>query len=149
MSRVPSKHIRGVQLVMLLALLACSITQEDALAATPGQNAVAYLQNQFGLTDVQARGAIGALLVYAREQLPQPQFNQLAARIPNADTIMQAVKLQGVVTRPLDDLSDYEESLASLGIGQPLAAQIAPAVVQFLGEAGFDEEQAILAGILR
>jgi hypothetical protein len=119
------------------------------LAATPGQNAVAYLQNQFGLNEVQARGAIGALLVYAREQLPQPQFNQLATRIPNADTIMQAVKLQGVVTKPLDDLSDYEESLASLGIGQPLASQIAPAVVQFLGEAGFDEEQAILSGILR
>ncbi|WP_232831189.1 DUF2780 domain-containing protein [Peristeroidobacter agariperforans] len=134
---------------MLLALLASSMPHESVFAATPGQNAVAYLQNQFGLTDVQARGAIGALLVFAREQLPQPQFNQLAARIPNADTIMQAVKLQGVVTKPLDDLSDYQESLASLGIGQPLASQIAPAVVQFLGDSGFDEEQAILAGILR
>lgn len=135
--------------MMLLALLANSLPHESVLAATPGQNAVAYLQNQFGLNDAQARGAIGALLVFAREQLPQPEFNQLATRIPNAETIMQAVKLQGVVTKPLDDLSDYEESLASLGIGQPLASQIAPAVVQFLGEAGFDEEQAILSGILR
>jgi hypothetical protein len=130
-------------------VLACLIANECLLAATPGQNAVAYLQNRFGLNDVQARGAIGALLVYAREQLPQPQFSQLAARIPNADTIMQTVKQSGVVTRPLDDLSDYEESLASLGIGQPLASQMAPAIVQFLGEAGFDEEQAILSGILR
>ena len=135
--------------MMLLALLASSLPHESVLAATPGQNAVAYLQNRFGLNDAQARGAIGALLVFAREQLPQPEFNQLATRIPNAETIMQAVKLQGVVTKPLDDLSDYEESLASLGIGQPLASQIAPAVVQFLGEAGFDEEQAILSGILR
>ena len=134
---------------MLLALLASSLPHDSVLAATPGQNATAYLQNQFGLNEAQARGAIGALLVFARERLPQPQFNQLATRIPNAETIMQAVKLQGVVTKPLDDLSDYEESLASLGIGQPLASQIAPAVVQFLGEAGFDEEQAILSGILR
>lgn len=138
-----------VGLAALAILLACLIANECVVAATTGQNAVAYLQNQFGLNPGQARGAIGALLVFAREQLPQPQFNQLAARIPNAETIMQAVKQQGVVTRPLDDIGDYEESLASLGIGQPLAAQIAPAIVQFLGESGFDEEQAILAGILR
>lgn len=149
MSRVSSKHIDGAPLVMLLALLTSMLPHESVLAAAPGQNAIAYLENQFGLNDRQARGAIGALLVFAREQLPKPQFDQLATRIPNADTIMQAVKLQGVVTKPLDDLSEYEESLASLGIGQPLASQIAPAVVQFLGEAGFDEEQAILAGILR
>jgi hypothetical protein len=149
MTRLSSTPSSGASFVMLLALLATSVPHASVLAATPGQNAVAYLQNQFGLNDAQARGAIGALLVFAREQLPQPQFNQLATRIPNADTIMQAVKLQGVVTKPLDDLSDYEESLASLGIGQPLASQIAPAVVQFLGEAGFDEEQAILSGILR
>lgn len=149
MSRISPLRSDRARLAALVAVLACVLANGCLLAATPGQNAVAYLQNQFGLNDAQARGAIGALLVFAREQLPLPQFNQLATRIPNADTIMQAVKLQGVVTKPLDDLSDYEESLASLGIGQPLASQIAPAVVQFLGEAGFDEEQAILSGILR
>jgi hypothetical protein len=149
MSGVSRPRSDRAGLAALAALLACLIANQYVFAATPGQNAVAYLQNRFGLNAGQARGAIGALLVYAREQLPQPQFNQLAARIPNAETIMQAVKQQGVVTRPLDDISDYEESLATLGIGQPLASQIAPAIVQFLGEAGFDEEQSILAGILR
>lgn len=134
---------------MLIALLVCSMPHQAVLAATPGQNAVAYLENQFGLNERQARGALGALLVFARERLPKPQFDQLAARIPNADVAMAAVKQQGVVTKPLDYISDYEQSLASLGIGQTVASQIAPAVVQFLGEAGFDEEQAILAGILR
>ena len=134
---------------MLLALLACSMSHAPARAATPGQNAVAHLENQFGLNDRQARGALGALLVFAREKLPKPQFDQLATRIPNAEVAMAAVKQQGVVTRPLDDIGEYEQSLASLGIGQTVASQIAPAVVQFLGEAGFSEEQAILAGILR
>jgi len=137
------------KLVMLFALLACSTPHESLRAATPGQNAVAYLENRFGLNDRQAKGAIGALLVFAREQLPKPQFDQLAARIPNADIIMANVKQNGVVTRPLDDISDYEQSLASLGIGEQVATQIPGAVVQFLGEAGFDEEQAILSGILR
>jgi hypothetical protein len=140
---------RTVTLVMLLAVLAYPLPHESLLAATPGQKATEYLQQRFGLTDVQARGALGALLVFAREQLPKPQFDQLASRIPNAEYMMEAVKQRGVVTRPLDDISNYEESLGSLGISQELAAQIAPAVVEFLGAAGFDEEQAILSGILR
>jgi hypothetical protein len=136
-------------LLVLVMLLAGWILIERGFAATPGQNAIAYLQDHFGLNDGQARGALGALLVYAREQLPKPEFDLLAARMPNADQIMAAVKQRGVVTRPLDDLDDYEASLATLGIGQPLASQIAPAVVQFLGEAGFDHERDILMGILR
>jgi hypothetical protein len=140
---------RRATLVALVMLLAGWMLLERAHAAVPGQDAVAYLQNRFGLNDQQARGALGALLVYAREQLPKPEFDQLASRMPNADHIMAAVKQQGVVTRPLDDIGDYQDSLASLGIGQPLASQIAPAVVEFLAAAGFDQEQAILAGILR
>jgi hypothetical protein len=140
---------RQKALAVLVILLAGWMFLERAHAAVPGQNAAAYLQNRFGLNDQQARGALGALLVYAREQLPKPEFDQLASRMPNAEHIMQAVKQQGVVTKPLDDIGDYEDSLASLGIGQPLASQIAPAVVEFLGSAGFDQEQAILAGILR
>ncbi|MFC4313460.1 DUF2780 domain-containing protein [Steroidobacter flavus] len=143
------RHARSTSLVTLVSLFACLLALEFVQAATPGQNAVTYLQSQFGLNDAQARGALGALLVYAREQLPKPDFDLLATRIPNADQIMQAVKLQGVVTRPLDTISDYEESLASLGIGQPLASQIAPAVIQYLGAAGFDHERDILMGILR
>nr|WP_298719119.1 DUF2780 domain-containing protein [uncultured Steroidobacter sp.] len=139
----------NVALVAVVTLFACSLKYESALAATPGQNAVAYLENRFGLSDVQARGALGALLLFARERLPKPQFDQLAARMPNADSIMQGVTQQGVVTKPLDEIGDYQESLASLGIGPTLAAQIAPAVVDFLGGAGFSQEQAILAGILR
>ncbi|HEY5754964.1 MAG TPA: DUF2780 domain-containing protein [Steroidobacter sp.] len=140
---------RRATLVGLIMLLAGWMLLERAHAAVPGQNAAAYLQNHLGLNDQQARGALGALLVYAREQLPKPEFDQLASRMPNAEHIMQAVKQQGVVTKPLDDIGDYEDSLASLGIGQPLASQIAPAVVEFLGSAGFNQEQSILAGILR
>jgi len=149
MSSASHKYNSGARALMLLALLLCSMPHERVFAATTGQDAEAYLEMQLGLTHVQARGALGALLVYAREQLPKPQFDQLASRMPNAEILMKAAKQQGVVTRPLDDISDYEASLASLDISRPIASQIAPAIVQFLGAAGFSEEQAILSGILR
>lgn len=146
MSSVIPKHI---SVVMLLALLACSTPHESVLAATQGQDVAAYLENQFGLNDRQARGALGALLVFAREQLPKPQFDQLVVRFPNADILMEEAQQEGIVTRPLDYISEYEKSLASLDIGPKVAAQIAPAVVKYLGAVGYDEEQAILQGILR
>jgi Protein of unknown function VcgC/VcgE (DUF2780) len=139
-------HPYGV--AVLACLLVCLTPHERALAATPGQSVALHLQDHFGLTESQVRGALGALLVFVRERLPKPEFDQLAERIPNAEHIMQEVKLRGIVTKPLDDIDEYEAALSSLGIGQPLASQFAPAVVQYLGAAGYDRERDILARVL-
>lgn len=120
----------------------------ESQAAPPGPSLIQNLEQRFSLSDRQVRGALGALLVYARERLPQTEFDELAAQVPNAERIMQDVKLQGIVTRPLDNLDEYEEALSSLGIGQPLASQIAPAVLDYLGAAGRHQERDILARIL-
>ena len=56
--------------------------------------------------------------------------------------------MHGIVTMPLDDIEDYQASLAKLGIGQPLASQFAPAVLEYLGAAGFHLEQSMLARVL-
>jgi hypothetical protein len=142
---VPSSASR---VAILACLLACLLLQGHALAAQPGQSIIPQLQQHFGLSEFQVRGALGALLVFARDRLPKPDFDQLAERIPNAETIMQEVKVRGIVTAPLDDIDDYEASLASLGIGQPLASQFAPAVLEYLGAAGFGRERDILARVL-
>lgn len=134
-----------------LAVLTCLLTlaaHECVVAATPRQSIVPMLQDRLGLTEVQARGALGALLVFARERLPKPDFDNLAETIPNAEHIMQEVKQRGIVTRPLDRVDDYERALASLGIGQPLASQVVPAVLQVLAETGHSRERDILARVI-
>jgi hypothetical protein len=129
-------------------ILICCVLPLATIAQQPGRAIIPHLQDRFGLSDGQVRGALGALLVFAREQLPKTQFDDLAARIPNADRIMQEVKMRGIVTKPLDDLDEYEEALAQLGMGQPLASQFAPAVVEYLGAAGFAQERDILAQLV-
>lgn len=137
----------GHRIAVVACLLVCSAMHAHA-AAPPGQGVTPYLQEHFGLSEQQVRGALGALLVFARSRLPQPDFNDLAERIPNAQSIMDEVKLRGIVTGPLDDIGDYEASLSSLGMGQPLASQFAPAVLEYLGAAGYDRERDILARVL-
>jgi hypothetical protein len=117
-------------------------------AAAPGQSIVPVLQDRLGLNEMQVRGALGALLVFVRERLTKQDFDYLAETIPNANFIMQDVKQRGIVTRPLDNMGDYEAALSSLGIGQPLASKVAPAVVQSLGETGHTRERDILARVI-
>ena len=117
-------------------------------SAAPGQSIVPVLQEQLGLSETQVRGALGALLVFVRERLPKQDFDDLAETVPNADRIMQDVKLRGIVTRPLDNMDDYEAALSSLGIGQPLASKVAPAVLQSLAATGHTRERDILARVI-
>ena len=140
--------MRHVALAIVVCWLTSLAQSQVAAAATPSAELVAHLQDTLGLSSTQARGGLGALLVFARERLPKPQFDDLASRMPNAEQAMQNVKLQGVVTGPLDDLDEYEAALVRLGIAPATASQFAPAVVDWLGVAGFPQERDILAGAL-
>ena len=141
-------QLRRSPIVLLACAFAVLAGNDYALAQQIRQDMIEQLQQRFGLQELQVRGALGALLLYAREQLPKPQFDDFAQSIPDAYHIMDEVKARGVVTRPLDDIEDYETSLASLDIAQPLAAQFAPAVVELLGAAGRVHERDTLARLL-
>lgn len=139
---------RWSRIAAIAGVIAHVVFAGHAPAAPAGATIVPQLQNQLGLNEAQVRGALGALLVFAREKLPEPEFKDLAQDIPNAAQIMQDVKLRGIVTRPIDDIDDYETALSSLGIGQPPAAQFAPAVLDALTAAGLDRERDILARVV-
>ena len=134
--------------VIAVCVLAFTLAATQTWAAAPSQTIVPVLQERLGLNEAQVRGALGALLVFVRERLPKPDFDDLAATIPNADRIMQDVKLQGIVNMPLDDMDDYEAALSNLGIGQPLAAHFAPAVLQALADTGQVRERDTLARVI-
>ena len=135
--------VHGVVFICVsVFLLLCSCPLQGA------PSLVTQLQQRLGMTEPQVRGALGAMLVFAQEHLSKDDFDQLAKQVPNATQIMQDVKLRGIVTRPLDDIEEYQESLASLGIGQPLASQFAPAVLDCLAASGHQVERDILGKIL-
>jgi hypothetical protein len=107
------------------------------------------LQQRLGLSDLQVRGALGVLLVFVRERLTKVDFDDLPDTIPNAQRIIQDVTLRGVLNGPLDDLDEYEAALSKVGIGQPLASQFVPAVLQSLADTGHSHERDILARVVR
>ena len=98
------------------------------------------------------RDAVGAWLVartgQAIEERDDGTLITFAADESDADRIMQEIKLRGVVNGPLDDKDDYEAALSNLGIGQPLASQFAPAVLESLAATGHSRERDILARVI-
>jgi hypothetical protein len=147
-SRGLSVVMQHLALTVTLCTLASIVHSRIAWGAPPSHQLVAYLEDRLGLSEPQVRGALGALLVFARDRLPQPEFNEFADRIPNAEQIMRETKQRGVVTRSLDTLDDYEATLSNLDIGQPTASRIAPAVLEWLGAEGYDKERDMLARVL-
>lgn len=148
MNTSPHRARRWNALSIAACVAALLLASAHLQAAAPGQSIVPVLQERLGLNETQVRGALGALLVFVRERLTKQDFDYLAETIPNANFIMQDVKQRGIVSRPLDNMDDYEAALSSLGIGQPLASKVAPAVVQSLGETGHTRERDILARII-
>lgn len=134
-------------LVLLVVLWTCAAPHAID-AAQPGQRLVPVLQERFGLSEGQVRDALGALLVFTRERLPKPEFDELARTIPNADLLMQQVVQRGIVTKPIDDVDEYEAVLGNAGISAANAAAFAPAVLDALRAMGHDRERDILARVL-
>jgi hypothetical protein len=146
--RASGKSLSFLRAAVAIILIAWFAPQEDAHAQQSPRSIIPQLQEQFGLNEGQVRGALGALLVFAREKLPKVEFDRFAQRIPNADAAMQEVKMRGVVTSPIDDRDEYEEVLVKLGMGEATASQFAPAVLGYLNAAGYGPERDMLARIL-
>jgi hypothetical protein len=134
-------------LALLIVLWTCAAPQAIG-AAQPGQRLLPVLQERFGLSEGQVRDALGALLVFTRERLPKPEFDEFARTIPNADLLMQQVVQRGIVTKPIDDLDEYEAVLGNAGISTANAAAFAPAILDELRAMGHDRERDILARAL-
>jgi hypothetical protein len=135
-------------------LLACALSCLLVVAAgaqetrRPG-GLVEHLQGHLGLSEQQAKGALGALLAFAEQRLHPSDFNELTASIPNAQHILRAVSVQGVIAKPLDSVAEFEAALSKVGIAQPLASQVAPTVIDYLGMQGYQRERDLLARVTR
>lgn len=134
--------------VLVALLMLVPVLLQSVVAAPPGQSILPVLEERFGLSEQQVRDALGALLVFTRERLPKSDFDDLAKTVPNAELIMQQVKLRGIVSKPLDDINEYEAALVNIGLPPVQAVEFAPAVLEVLHATGHDRERDILARAL-
>ncbi len=139
----PSYPLAAIVLGGFLALAMCPIQAQSPAA----KQINGYLQQRLGLNEQQVGNALGVLLVFARDRLPKPDFDQLARRMPNAEGLVSQTKLNGLVTRSIDDADQFVAVLERIGIAPETATQFGPAVMDYLGSAGYDVERDILSRV--
>ena len=136
-------------IVTVWSIVASYVSPNTSVVASASADLSTYLEKRLGLTDAQVQDALGALLLFVHGRISLEDFDRLAAAIPNAGRIMLAVQQRGTVDGPLDDIEDYEAALADVGIGQPRASEIAPAVIRFFSNSGRDLQREIMKRALR
>ena len=119
----------------------------QANASDPGRSIIPQLQEKIGFSEWQVRGSLGACSSSFVSGFRRCNSTSREKDFRTPTTSCARLTLRGIVTRPLDDVRSSEASLASLGIGQPLASEFAPAVVEYLEAAGFQRESSQLARV--
>jgi hypothetical protein len=142
--------IRNTLLFGLLLIASTAISANDLL-----QN----LTSQLGITTEQAAGGAGALFNMAKSQLSGDEFSQIAAAVPNIDTLMAAApaiteSTAGAVSSMigsesgLGNLASLASSFSQLGLSSDMIAQFTPIVFDYLQQAGGANLMEMMKGAL-
>src|SRR5262245_29528893 len=135
---------------LLFALLAPSAAsaQLDALKSMKDPF-TGLLQSQLGITENQAAGGIGSYLTLAQEKLIKGDFDKITQLVPGAGKYMAQAKSLGAVTGPIKDMKGLQAALGKLAVSPETRAKFVPAVTDYIGKAGGESVQKLLAGVLK
>ncbi len=129
---------------------ATSTADTPASGATGGMgDLVGTAMSQLGLSQTQAEGGLGSLFGLAKSNLGADEFGQLAAAVPNMDTLLAAVPaltggegggggLGGLAggLASLAGAGDVLKQFEALGLSADMVKPLADLVMQFLGQSG-------------
>ena len=132
-------HLLGT--AALACLLACVALNEQAHAADSARSIIAKLQDQFGLNESQVRRALGVLLVFARERLPQGGIRSVGTTHPKC----RASDARSEDTRNCYWSSRQSRRVRSLAVecrnGTATGRSICTAVLEYLAAVGYGRER--------
>ena len=137
--------------ILLLALAVPSIARAQSWDALKSMKdpMTALLGNQLGVTENQAAGGVGAMLTLAQEKLVKGDFDMIAQAVPGASKYMAQAKSLGAVTGPIKDMKGLQAALGRLAMSPEVQAKFVPAVTDYIGKAGGESVQKMLAGVLK
>lgn len=139
---------RIVLLIALLVPLATPAQSLDSLLSMKDPF-TGLVQSQLGVTENQAAGGIGSMLILAQEKLIKGDFDMVAQAVPGANKYMAQAKSLGAVTGPVKDMKGLQAAFGRLAMSPEMQAKFVPAVTNYIGKAGGPTVQKLLAGVFK
>jgi hypothetical protein len=142
--------IRNFFLFCLLLIASTAISANELIQS---------LTSQLGITTEQATGGAGALFNMAKSQLTSDEFSQIAAAVPDINTLIAAApaiteSTSGAVSSMLGsesglaNLASLATSFSQLGLTSDMIAQFTPIVFDYLQQAGGNNLMEMMKGAL-
>ena len=122
-------------LMLLVALLtACETTKRqmtDLGVTTP--ELTKDLAKNFGVTEAQAAGGVGAMFQHAAEKLNAVDFDSIRKSTPGVDKYLKASQ-SALGGAKLSDIGGLEGAFKKLGLTPQMVAQFKPLVLDYVGK---------------
>ncbi|MEW8230676.1 MAG: DUF2780 domain-containing protein [Candidatus Thiodiazotropha endolucinida] len=144
--------VRNLALACLLFLSSTAVSANSLLDS---------LTSQLGITTEQAAGGAGALFGLAKNRLTNEDFSQIAAVVPDLDSLIAAAPSLSDATSGagavasmlggesgLGNLAGLATSFSQLGLSPEMIGQFTPIVLEYLQQAGGGTVMEVMKGAL-
>ena len=148
-------------LIAVTALLLAPMAQVSASSIGTAMSLVSMLSKELGVTDQQAQGGAGAILGYAKDQLSEDDFTQVADAVPGMDGLLDAApeagalgklaKLGGADTgdSSLGGLASLAGSFTKLDLDSGMIGKFVPVILNYVESNGSTGAMNILSSVLK
>ncbi|MEE4300854.1 MAG: DUF2780 domain-containing protein [Pseudomonadales bacterium] len=139
--------------VLLLAALLCAPAHAAVEGLLGGARNLAaaslptLLGNRLGVSEEQAEGGMGAMLMLARSRLVAGDFDLLAGMIPGASGYLEAAKTLLGADADVSSVSGLESSLGAMGYATEAVSAFAPTVTDVVSSVGGERATSLLGQV--
>lgn len=116
---------------------------EEKVEVTPETTALMdNLQEQLGLTNNQAVGALGSMFAFARNALNEDTYRRLEEVLPGINRLQEGDLIQGISGDDLKDLGSLQElrqAFEAVGLNPRATEQFTTAILDYLAAQGVEQ----------
>lgn len=135
---------------MAVLVIAGTMMSCSSSSALLGDNElINQLTKQLGISQLQAMGGAGALFSLAQEKLATEDFAKIASVVPGMDQMIEQAKEAGGLGDTIGSLAGLSDTFTKLGLSGDQAAQLVPAVTDYVGAKGGADVGNMLADVLK
>lgn len=148
-------------LIAVAGLLVAPLAQVSATSVGTAVNLVSMLTKELGVTEKQAEGGAGAILGYAKDQLSDDDFTQVADAVPGMDGLLDAAPEAGALGQlaklgksdkgesSLGGLASLAGAFTNLDMESGMVGKFVPVILNLVESNGSTGVMNILASVLK
>ena len=151
----PNIRTGVLRFAVIFTLLACFST----IAQAQDQNLVGMLKDELHVSTDQAAGGAGSIFSYAKDNLSEDDFAQIARGVPDMNELLAAApeagsdstmgKVSGMLgsDSSVGGMASLASSFESIGLDADMVSKFMPIVNQYVGDVSGEQAMGLLKGL--